>query len=70
MPKIIAEFEVTDEFIEHCQRIQKKYGMGPQHFLAEAIYFYQIECWSAIRSVTIDSPLQDRRICYTPKKKT
>ena len=67
MPKIIAEFEVSPEFIEHCQRIQEKYGMGPQQFLDEAIYFYRR---SAIRSVTIDSPLQDRRVCYTTKNKS
>ena len=69
MPKIKIEFEVTDDFINHCKRIQKEYNMKPQHFAEEAIYYFQTESWSFIKSMTVDSPLQERPICYTPKKR-
>lgn len=69
MSQIKITFEVTDDFINHCKRIQKEYGMQPQHFAEEAIYAYQNEIWSQIISMTVDSPLQDGPIRYTPKKK-
>lgn len=69
MTQIEITFEVTDEFINHCKRIQKEYEMTPQHFAEEAIYAYQSECWSKIISMTVDSPLQERSICYRPKKR-
>lgn len=69
MNKITIEFEVSDDFIDRMKRIKKEYGMHPQHFAEEAIYAYQVEDWSSIKSMTVDSPLQDRKICYTPKKK-
>lgn len=69
MAKITIEFEVTDEFINHLKLIQKEYNMDAQHFAEETIYAYQIEDWSNIISMTVDSPLQKRPIRYIPKKK-
>ena len=69
MAQIKITFEVTDDFINHCKRIQKEYGMTPQHFAEEAIYEYQTEDWNNIISMTVDSPLQDGPIRYKPKKK-
>ena len=51
-----------------AKRIQKEYGMTPQHFAEEAIYYFQTEAWSFIKSMTVDTPLQERPICYIPKK--
>lgn len=69
MSKITIEFEVSDDFMQHLKRIKKQYDMTPQHFAEEAIYAYQTQDWSSIKSMTVDSPLQERKICYTPKKK-
>lgn len=68
MAEIKITFEVTDDFINHCKRIQKEYGMTPQHFAEETIYYFQTEAWSFIKSMTVDTPLQERPICYIPKK--
>ena len=68
MHKIKITFEVSDELMNHLKRIKKEYGMHPQHFAEEVIYAYQIEDWNNIISMTVDSPLQERPICYTPKK--
>jgi len=66
---ITIKFEVSSDFIEHLKRIKKDYNMHPQHFAEEAIYAYQAEDWKNIISMTVDSPLQDRPICYKPKSK-
>ena len=68
MAEIKITFEVTDDFINHCKRIQKEYEMTPQHFAEEAIYYFQNEAWSFIKSMTVDTSLQERPICYIPKK--
>lgn len=69
MHKIEITFEVSDDFINHLKRIQKEYEMEPQHFAEETIYAYQTEDWSNVISMTVDSPLQNRPIRYTPKRK-